>query len=46
MISVKLELLWWISGSFSRSEDYSFHLYPVFADMEGEPMYIIGMPSL
>uniref|UniRef100_A0A3P9M4D0 Leptin receptor n=2 Tax=Oryzias latipes TaxID=8090 RepID=A0A3P9M4D0_ORYLA len=32
----------YIKGSFSRSEDYSFHLYPVFADMEGEPMYIIA----
>ncbi|XP_024135133.1 leptin receptor isoform X1 [Oryzias melastigma] len=32
----------YINGNFSHSEDYGFHLYPVFADMEGEPMYIIA----
>nr|QCO95273.1 leptin receptor [Channa punctata] len=29
----------YLRGDFFASEEYVFHLYPVFADGEGEPMY-------
>lgn len=31
-----------MSGDFSDSEEFGFHLYPVFADGEGEAAYAIG----
>ncbi|XP_069377751.1 leptin receptor isoform X2 [Paralichthys olivaceus] len=31
-----------LRGDFFGSEEYGFHLYPVFADGEGEPMYTIA----